>query len=380
MRQLLKRGGLHGPQGARARVLAGVAVAGIALLGAGAAWSQSIAKTVATVRLHEPQIISSPQFTAFASVVARLGGSDTVAPEDCRRVLDTLVDQYLAEQEAVERRLTLTEAEIDQQMVEQRRQIEQQLGLDRQLTDDQWRALIQEDTRLTLEEYRERFAAGLVTQRLVAQMRPDWLQEVPSPSEEDLQAFYNANIQQFVQHDMVLVLHIFFETRGLDDAGLKQARERAEEALQELRDGESFEDLVVKYSDDPSSRYRGGELGNRYLRRDDARVLETLGAGFLQTTFAMQAGEASQLVESQVGFHILKIDDRIAARLLTLDDPVTPRSPQTVRGQIAALLAADRQGKAYQQAVQEVVAELREQSDIEIFENQLEAVCPAEPS
>ena len=380
MRQLLKRGGLHGPQGARARVLAVVAVAGIALLGAGAAWSQSIAKTVATVRLHEPQIISSPQFTAFASVVARLGGSDTVAPEDCRRVLDTLVDQYLAEQEAVERRLTLTEAEIDQQMVEQRRQIEQQLGLDRQLTDAQWRALIQEDTRLTLEEYRERFAAGLVTQRLVAQMRPDWLQEVQSPSEEDLQAFYNVNIQRFVQPDMVLVLHIFFETRGLDDAGLKQARERAEEALQELRDGESFEDLVVKYSDDPSSRYRGGELGNRYLPRDDARVLETLGAGFLQTTFAMQAGEASQLVESQVGFHILKIDDRIAARLLTLDDPITPRSPQTVRGQIAALLAADRQGKAYQQAVQEIVAELREQSDIEIFENQLEAICPAEPS
>jgi parvulin-like peptidyl-prolyl isomerase len=380
MRQLLKRGGLHGPQGARARVLAGVAVAGIALLGAGAAWSQSIAKTVATVRLHEPQIISSPQFTAFASVVARLGGSDTVAPEDCRRVLDTLVDQYLAEQEAVERRLTLTEAEIDQQMVEQRRQIEQQLGLDRQLTDDQWRALIQRDTRLTLEEYRERFAAGLVTQRLVAQMRPDWLQEVPSPSEEDLKAFYNLNIQQFVQPDMVLVLHIFFETLGLEDAAVKQARERAEEALQELRDGESFDDLVVKYSDDPSSRYSGGELGNRYLRRDDAKVLETLGAAFLQTTFAVQAGEASQLVESQVGFHILKIDDRIAARLLTLDDPVTPRSPQTVRGQIAAFLAADRQGKAYQQAVQEVVTELREQSDIEIFENQLEAVCPAEPS
>ena len=380
MRQLLKRGGLHGPQGARARVLAGVAVAGIALLGAGAAWSQSIAKTVATVRLHEPQIISSPQFTAFASVVARLGGSDRVAPEDCRRVLDTLVDQYLAEQEAVERRLILTEAEIDQQMVEQRRQIEQQLGLDRQLTDDQWRALIQRDTRLTLEEYRERFAAGLVTQRLVAQMRPDWLQEVPSPSEEDLQAFYNLNIQQFVQPDMVLVLHIFFETLGLDDAAVKQARERAEEALQELRDGESFDDLVVKYSDDPSSRYSGGELGNRYLRRDDAKVLETLGAAFLQTTFAVQAGEASQLVESQIGFHILKIDDRIAARLLTLDDPVTPRSPQTVRGQIAAFLAADRQGKAYQQAVQEVVAELREQADIEIFENQLEAVCPAEPS
>ncbi|CAI8045120.1 Basic membrane protein [Geodia barretti] len=248
--------------------------------------------------MHEPQIISSPQFTAFASVVARLGGSDRVAPEDCRRVLDTLVDQYLAEQEAVERRLILTEAEIDQQMVEQRRQIEQQLGLDRQLTDDQWRALIQRDTRLTLEEYRERFAAGLVTQRLVAQMRPDWLQEVPSPSEEDLQAFYNLNIQQFVQPTWCWSSTSSSRPWAWTMPAVKQARERAEEALQELRDGESFDDLVVKYSDDPSSRYSGGELGNRYLRREDARVLETLGAAFLQTAFAM-VGEANQLVESQ---------------------------------------------------------------------------------
>ena len=388
MVQLLKWGSVRGPQSVRepqpvlGRRIA--AAAGVALLAAGTAWSQSIAKPVATVRLHKPQIISSPQFAAFAGVVARLGGSDTVAPEECRAVLDTLIDQYLVEQEAVERRLVPTEAEIDAQMVAQRRQAEQQLqqqqGVERQLTDGEWQALIMQDTRLTLEEYRERFTAGILTQRLVAQMRADWMQDIPALAEEDLQDFYNKNIQQFVQPEMALVLHIHFNTLGLDEDGVRQARERGEAALDELRGGASFNDLVLKYSDDSASRYRGGELGNRYLRRDDPAVLATLGTPFLEALFSIRVDDVSELVESPVGFHILKMADRLDARLLTLDDPVTPRSPQTVRGQITALIANDRQARAFQQAVQELVGSLRDRAEIEIFEANVKDTCPAERS
>lgn len=374
---ILKPAGCRRPWARGSRI---AAAAGLALAAAGTALPQSIARPVATVRLHDPQIISTPQFTAFAGVVARLSGADSVAPEDCRAVLDTLIDQYLVEQDAERRRLIPTEAEVDAQMVAQRREAEQQLGVDRQLTDDEWRAVIMRDTGLTLAEYRERFSAGLITQRLVAQTRPDWLQEAPEPSEEDLQRFYNANIGQFVQPEMALVHHIHFSTLGQDETGVRQARERADAVLQELRAGASFGDLVSRYSDDSASRYRGGELGNRYLRRDDAAVLETLGEPFLQALFAVGVGEVSGVVESNVGFHILNMVDRLDARLLTLDDPVTPRSPQTVRGQITALLINERQGRAYQQAVQEVAGELRSRAQIEVFEENLEETCPAEPS
>lgn len=374
MVHILKSAGRRG-LGARGCRIA--AAAGLVLAAAGTAAPQSIARPVATVRLHDPQIISSPQFTAFAGVVARLSGADSIAPEDCRPVLDTLIDQYLVEQESERRRLIPTEAEVDGQMVAQRREAEQQLGVDRQLTDDEWRAVIMRETGLTLEEYRERFTAGLLTQRLVAQARPDWLQAAPDPSDEDLQRFYNANIRQFVQPEMALVIHIHFSTIGQDEAGVRQARERGEAVLQELRGGASFDDLVSKYSDDSASRYRGGELGNRYLRRDDAAVLETLGETFLREVFTIGVGEVSGVVESNVGFHILRMADRLDARLLALDDPVTPRSPQTVRGQITALLTNERQGRAYQQAVQEVAGELRGRAQIEVFEANLEATCRA---
>ena len=379
MRQLFIRSGAHGAQAARGRGLVPVtlAVAGMALMSAAAAWPQSIARPVATLDLHKPQIISSPQFTAFASMVARQSGREALDRAQCRTVLEALIDELLIEQEATERRLVPTEAEVDQEVVARRRQVEQQLGADQPYTDDAWRAVIQQNFGLTPEEYRDRLTALIVTERLAAQMRPGRLEAVELPTEAEVSDYYDLNGHQFYQPKMALVLHIHFRTQGLDEAAVKQARERAAEALAELRDGASFEDLVVKYSDDGNSRYDGGELGNRYLRRDDARVVETLGLGFLNTMFSLDAGETSGVVESNVGFHILRIADRIDARLLTLDDPVTPRSPQTVRGQITALLATNRRVSTSQQVVQEVITELRDRADVEIFTDNLEAICSA---
>ena len=375
MRQLFLRSGVHGARAARGRGLGALAVA-MALMSAAAAWPQSIVP-VATLDLHKPQIISSPQFTAFASMVARQSGRDTLDQAQCRTVLEALIDELLIEQEADARRLIPTEAEIDQQVVARRRQVEQQLGAEQPYTDEAWRAVIQQRMGLTPEEYRDRLTALIVTERLAAQMRPGRLEAVELPSEAEIAEFYDMNVPQFAQPKMALVLHIHFRTQGLDEDAAKRARDRASQALQELRDGASFGDLVVKYSDDGNSRYSGGELGGRYLRRDDPNGEATLGAEFLHTVFSLEVGETSEVVQSNVGFHILRIADRIDARLLTLDDPVTPRSPQTVRGQITALLATNRQVSTSQQVVQEVITELRDRADVEVFTDNLEAICSA---
>ncbi len=382
MRQLFKRSGVAGAPTARGRVLGAVtiAVAGIAMMSAVAAWPQSIARPVATVRLHKPEIISSPQFTAHAGMVARQSRLDALDLDQCRAVLDALIDEHLIEQEAAQQRLIPTEAEVDQVLVERRRQVEQQLGLEQPYTDAAWAAEIQRQSGLTPDEYRERMSVLIATERLVVEMRPGRLEEVQLPSEAEVAEFYDMNIPQFAQPKMALVLHIHFRTQGLDEDAVTRARERADQALQELRDGAGFDDLVVKYSDDGNSRFNGGELGNRYLRRDDARGMETLGAEFLRTVFAMQVGETSGVVRSHVGLHILKIADLLPARILTLDDQVTPRSSQTVRGQITALLATDRQANTSQQVVQEVIAELRDRAAVEIFTDNLNATCPTETS
>ena len=83
---------------------------------------------------------------------------------------------------------------------------------------------------------------------------------------------------------------------------------------------------MVAYSEDPSSRDRGGELGNHYLRRDDPAALETLGAAFLQQVFTMQQGDPEQLVESRAGFHVVRVAElggRVPGRAALNPQPAT---------------------------------------------------------
>lgn len=347
------------------------------LTASGTAGAQSIAKTVATLRLHTPEIISSRQFATYLDLAVRLRGGTPLTAQECRPALDRLIDQHLYQQESDKRRLTPTEAEIDEQMAVVRKRTEQGSGRDRKFSEDEWLAVIQQNLGLSLQEYRDQLIGGVSTQRLVAQMRPNLMQGIEPATEQEIKRFYNANIQQFVQPDMVLIQHIHFSTAGLDQAGIEQARARADEVLRELRASASFDDMVVKSSDDGTSRYRGGELGNRYLRRDDPIVIETLGAPFLEVAFTLAVGDISGVVASNVGFHILRLTDRLTARLLTLSHPVTPRSSETVNEQIAVLLDSRRQTQAYMQAVEEIAQELRGQADVRIFE---ENVCQSDAS
>lgn len=368
MKKLVGRGRGH------ARPLLAVVIGLVFLSATGTAWSQSIARQVATVRLYTPEIINSRQFTVFLDLAARLRGGAPLNAEECRLALDNLTNKRLYLQEADQRRLTPTEAEIDMQLAAVRRQAEQDLGLDHELSDDEWRAVVQQNTRLNWHEYRQQFADGLSLQRLVVQMQPGLLQIKP-PTEQEIEHFYNANIQQFVQPETALIQHIHFASIGLDKEGVDQVRTRVDDVLRELRAGASFDDLVVKHSDDGTSRYRGGELGNRYIRRDDPAVLKTLGTPFLEAAFTLAVGEISGVVTSDVGFHLLRLVDRIAPRLLTIDDRVLPRSTQTVGQQIANLIDSRRQNQEYLQAVEETVQVLRKQADVTVFKQEVEKIC-----
>ncbi|MBK6653056.1 peptidylprolyl isomerase [Zoogloea sp.] len=83
---------------------------------------------------------------------------------------------------------------------------------------------------------------------------------------------------------------------GLGGSDRTASRALAESVLEKLRSGESFEELAQKYSDDPGSGKRGGDLG--------MKPKGTMVPEFEAVAFAMKKpGELSGIVETNFGLH-----------------------------------------------------------------------------
>jgi peptidyl-prolyl cis-trans isomerase SurA len=80
------------------------------------------------------------------------------------------------------------------------------------------------------------------------------------------------------------------------------ARVKAQNILDSIRAGSSFEEMAKKYSDDAGSARNGGNLG---LARRGVFVKQ-----FEESAFSLEPGEVSDLVETQFGFHIIKLVEK----------------------------------------------------------------------
>lgn len=94
-----------------------------------------------------------------------------------------------------------------------------------------------------------------------------------------------------------------------------EARKKTQDLLDRVRKGEDFAKLATENSDDPGSKDKGGEYD--FFARGSGMVPE-----FEKAAFALKPGEISDLVETQFGFHIIKLEERRAAPSPDADDKV----------------------------------------------------------
>lgn len=122
-------------------------------------------------------------------------------------------------------------------------------------------------------------------------------------TEEEVQQFYNDNADKFKGNEERRASHILIGF-GVNPtpAAKEEARKKAEQVLEEIRkDSDQFAELAKKYSQDPGSAANGGDLG-------------MFGRGvmvkaFDDAVFSMIPGAVSDLVESEFGYHIIKLTE-----------------------------------------------------------------------
>ena len=93
-----------------------------------------------------------------------------------------------------------------------------------------------------------------------------------------------------------------------------EALKKSQELLERARKGEDFAKLATENSDDQGSKDKGGEY--------DFFAHGKMVPEFEKAAFALQPGQISEPVETQFGYHIIKLEERRAAAAPTADDKV----------------------------------------------------------
>ncbi len=123
--------------------------------------------------------------------------------------------------------------------------------------------------------------------------------EAPRPSEADLQAYYEQNKSRFGEPDQRRASHILIKAEGNAEAKAA-ARARAEAILKRVQaDPSSFAEVAKAESADPGSATQGGDLG--WFSR------EMMVAPFSDAAFSMKEGETGGPVESEFGYHVIRL-------------------------------------------------------------------------
>ncbi len=133
-------------------------------------------------------------------------------------------------------------------------------------------------------------------------------------NESDLKSYYEQNVSRLSGKEERRASHILINApKDMPADARKAARERAQALLEQVRKApDTFADVAKKNSQDAGSAPNGGDLD--YFGRG------AMVKPFEDAAFAMKKGDISDVVESDFGFHIIKVTDIKAPKLRTFEE------------------------------------------------------------
>ena len=128
----------------------------------------------------------------------------------------------------------------------------------------------------------------------------------------ELKRYYEENIESYKVPEKVEASHILIKTeQGSDDQSIEKARKKAMEVYEKAVAGEDFAELAKQYSQGPSAE-DGGYLGKF---EKDAMVKP-----FAEKAFSMKPGEIGKPVQTQFGWHVIRVSDRLEASVQSFEE------------------------------------------------------------
>lgn len=236
------------------------------------------------------EIILESDLQYQLSLYARQNKLTQIPPQLAQEIFNSLITDKIILAKAEQDSIQVTDDEVSKELDNRIKSLIDQVGSQSRLEEIydmsivKIRMLLKEDLKkrmMTDRLKRQKFGSGSkATDREVREFYKTYKDSLPKAEEE------------------FEIAHIYLE-RKISDAEKNAAREKAKDLLDSVKKGADFSYLAKKYSDDSLSAIQGGNLG--YVKKG------SFVKPFEEAVIVLQPGEVSGLVETQFGYHIIKL-------------------------------------------------------------------------
>lgn len=219
--------------------------------------------------------------------------------EEIRRsTLDQMIMQKVLLIKAKEDSVEIDQNRVDQELEDNIQSMIAQVGSESKL---------EEYFGASLRKLRKNFRKDVEERLLVEKMQQKKAMQIPVSQREVLEFYQTMKDSLPELPERVNISHILVSNIASSEARA-QAYQKILEAKQKLAEGADFSEIARQYGEDPSAP-RGGDLG--FMRRDE------LVREYAEAAFRLEPGQVSDVVETQFGFHLIKLIEKQGERIHT---------------------------------------------------------------
>lgn len=242
-----------------------------------------------------------------------------------QKLLNQLIEDKIVYQEAVKQEIVVTDDDLEKELQKFKKQMDKPEELE----------LMLEKEGMTLKDLREK----LRKQSMVRQLHDREIRSKVVVSPLEVENFYKENPEKFVVKERVKVRSLTIKkseearAKGIPD---EAAKKKIAALQQKLTEGQDFERMVQGSSED--GRSRQGGLGEWI---DRGGMIESVD----EVLFKTPVGEVTGIVETPIGYHIFRIEDKEPAKTKTLEE---------TRDQIMGYLFQQKSNARFREWMQEL--------------------------
>jgi len=215
-----------------------------------------------------------------------------------KKVLDNLIQRELLLQESTRLGIKVGDEEVSQEMTQLRGRFSSE--------EDFGNAL--KRLKMTESELKEEFSRRMIVKKMIDEV----IASKVEITAEETKKFYDNNPNYFQAPERVRASHILVKLDPkATEAEKGAARKKMEDILKRVQKGEDFAAVAKESSDCPSAS-KGGDLD--FFQRGQ------MVAPFEEAAFSLKPGETSGIVETQFGYHLIKVDDRKESGVIVYDE------------------------------------------------------------